>query len=99
MAVYVDRMRIPFGRMLMCHMLADTQVELVAMARAIDPRLVRHYQTRPVPHYDICQAHRARALDLGALDIDRRATARIVRRLKADPQGFHQTIPETGGSR
>lgn len=32
MAVYVDNFKAPYGRMFMCHMIADTQKELLEMA-------------------------------------------------------------------
>lgn len=73
--VYVDDCRNPMGRMLMCHMLADTVEELHAMADAIGIRR-RWFQG---DHYDICQQKRATAVSLGAKEITRRQAV-VVRR-------------------
>ena len=54
MAVYVDDMRAPFGRMVMCHMMADSTAELHAMADQIG--LSRGWVQRPGTareHYDV----------------------------------------------
>ena len=69
MSVYVDDMKIPYGRMIMCHMIADTLPELHAMADSIG---IRHkwFQNKPNhPHYDICMEKRALAVRIGAVEI------------------------------
>lgn len=80
MPVYVDRKRMPYGRMLMCHMLADTLPELHAMAGTVGLAR-RHFQAHDgkVPHYDLSQALRAKAVKAGAIEIDRAKTAEMVR--------------------
>lgn len=78
MAVYVDDMRNPLGRMLMCHMLADTPAELHAMADQIGVAR-RHHQG---DHYDICQAKRALAVRYGAREVTRREMVQIRRRVR-----------------
>lgn len=73
MTVYVDDMRAPLGRMIMCHMIADTSEELHAMARSIGVKR-RWCQNSGTwrEHYDICLAKRGMALEAGAADITRR---------------------------
>ncbi len=87
MAVYVDRMKTPLGRMLMSHMLADSVEELHAMADTIGIAR-KHFQRgtkhHDMPHYDICQAKRAMAIEAGAIEIGRRETALLMRKLRAE---------------
>jgi hypothetical protein len=68
MTVYVDDSRIRYRGMIMCHMVADTDAELRAMAAAIGVE-ERHHQG---DHFDICQRKRAHAVQLGAKQITRR---------------------------
>lgn len=80
MAVYVDDMRAPFGRMVMCHMLADTDAELHAMADQVGVARKWHQKAgTPHSHYDVALSKRALAVRLGALEIDRRGVAAVVR--------------------
>lgn len=63
--VYVDDMQAKFGRMIMCHMIADTEAELHAMAGLIGVAR-RWYQG---DHYDIALSKRAQAVAAGAREI------------------------------
>jgi len=81
MSVYVDDARLPFGRMRMCHMIADTREELFAMADAIGvPRRHIQYPGWPREHFDICMAKRALALHYGAIPLTGRE---LVMRLRS----------------
>lgn len=74
MTVYVDDMRAKFGRMVMCHMLADTDEELHAMAARIG--VARKWWQSPAKtsgsHYDIALSKRALAVQAGAVEITMR---------------------------
>lgn len=73
MTVYVDDMRARVGRMIMCHMIADTDAELHAMADTIKVRR-KWFQG---DHYDISLDRRRRALAAGAIAITQRQAAAI----------------------
>lgn len=84
MSVYVDDMEAGFGRMIMCHMIADTSAELHAMAARIGvARKWCQKEGTPREHYDICKSKRAIAVAAGAVEIAWRDTARILAAKKA----------------
>ena len=78
-AVYVDEAIHPCGRMLMCHMLADSPEELHAMVDKIgvDREWFRG------DHYDICKSKRLLALEEGAKKVSSRELVRVRRRWRA----------------
>ncbi len=83
MAVYVDKTRNRLGRMITCHMLADTLDELHGMADRIGARRGWFQVSRSgVPHYDIPLFRRTAAVKLGALEIGRKKTVEIMRRTR-----------------
>jgi hypothetical protein len=70
MAVYIDDMRASFGRMTMCHMIADTTEELLAMADTIgvDRKWIQQAGTYR-EHFDIALSKRRAAIIAGAVQI------------------------------
>lgn len=66
MTVYVDDMQANYGRMIMCHMMADTEDELHAMAARVGVQR-KWYQG---DHYDIAKSKRALAVKYGAVEVD-----------------------------
>lgn len=68
--VYVDDMKAAYGRMIMCHMIADSDEELHAMAARIG--VARKWHQAPPrhdSHYDISLGCRAKAVAAGAIEI------------------------------
>jgi hypothetical protein len=73
--VFVDDMRAPYGRMVMCHMMAADLTELHAMAELIGVRR-KWFQG---DHYDICLSKRKRAVEAGAEEVTGRQMAMMRR--------------------
>ncbi|PYG27628.1 uncharacterized protein DUF4031 [Pelagimonas varians] len=69
--VYVDKPQHRLGRMEMCHMLADSVVEFLAMADTIGVDR-KWFQSQSHPHFGICKAKRTLAIEAGAVEVDRR---------------------------
>jgi hypothetical protein len=92
MSVYVDDVRLPFGRMIMCHMWADTVEELLEMADRIGvarkwiqghPTLSfgKHRHALWV-HFDISVGMKLKAIKAGAVMTDRYGPVEHVARLR-----------------
>lgn len=77
--MYVDSARNPYGRMLMCHMVADGVGELLEMADRIAPAR-RHFQRGSFPRFDLSQSYRSKAVSAGAIVVDRRGLVAVMRR-------------------
>lgn len=89
MPVYVDKAQHKYGRMVMCHMLADSMDELLAMADTIGVNR-KWFQPNSHPHFDICKAKRAKAIAAGAIEVDRRQLVEVMKahraKWRADPE-------------
>jgi hypothetical protein len=80
-SVYVDSFNARFGRMIMCHMIADTTEELIAMADKIgvQRKWIQHRGERH-EHFDICQSKRMLAVKAGALEVDTYEMVKVIQR-------------------
>lgn len=83
MAVYIDKMNVKYKNMIMCHMLADTEEELIDMAKKIgvNPKWIQKKGTHQV-HFDVCKKMKEKALSFGATEITRRELMSILKNKK-----------------
>jgi hypothetical protein len=73
MTVYVGPSLYRLGRMVMCHMVADTPEELHAMAKQIGVRKwFQMGKSGRYPHYDVSKTKRKLAVYFGAVEADER---------------------------
>lgn len=84
MAVFVDRTKNKFGRMVMCHMLADTLDELHEMARKIGLNPFWFQKNASTPHYDLSLTKRYEAIKNGAIEADKYKVVELIRKYRAD---------------
>lgn len=79
MAVYIDDFEAPYGRMKMCHMIADSTEELLDMCRKIgvDTKWIQ-YPGDSNEHFDICLSKKKLAIKHGAVEIGMRTYAAMV---------------------
>lgn len=82
MAVYIDDMNRPYGRMIMCHMIADSTSELKEMALylGLKPEWIQNpgeYQE----HFDVSKSAKQKAIAKGAIAVTQRElVAMLVKR-------------------
>lgn len=78
--VYVDNFNIPYRRMKMSHMVADTPEELRAMAIKIGISLKWiQYPNTADEHFDICLSKKQEAVRNGAIEVNMRTLASAVK--------------------
>lgn len=92
MAVYVDDVRYRFGRMIMCHLWADSETELSEMARKIgvDSKWIQRPPKASWVHFDISLSKKSLALRLGAILTDKYGPSEHVARLEGDQEKLDQ---------
>jgi len=91
MSVYVDKLhnviRNPKWRYAKaCHLLADSTEELHKFARKIGLRR-EWYQYENIPHYDLTQRKRIRAVKNGAIEINRIELSRKMVEIRSKKDG------------
>lgn len=92
MTVYVDDVRHAYGRMVVCHMWADTQAELLAMADRIGVQ--RKWLQQPPKaswvHFDVCLAMKQKAIAAGAVLTDKYGPVEFLARIRGDEKKLEQ---------
>jgi hypothetical protein len=85
MAVYVDNMKAIYGRMKMCHMMADSTAELLEMVDRIgvQRKWIQHAGSVR-EHFDIALSKRRLALEAGAIEVTMRDLGMLMRKRRGE---------------
>lgn len=84
--VYVDDMKAAFKNMIMCHLFADSDEELMDFAKRIGLKPAWKHND----HFDISQTKRKLAIEIGAKEISQKEMAIMVCKKRASD--FHDKI-------
>ena len=85
--LYVDHVRIPFGRMLMNHLMADTPEELRETAARLGLSAYIQHSGTEKEHLDVSESKRREALAMGARPITGRDLVNLVRARRGENDG------------
>jgi hypothetical protein len=100
MPVYVDDARIPWRGLRWSHMVADTAEELHAAAAALGIPSYRAQDKGRTLHYDLPEAWRERAIELGVAEpISWRELARLRAEWRRRARAGADRLPESGTRR
>lgn len=84
MSVYVDRLQHwGWKHGPSCHLIADQPHELHEFAARIGMQKRWYQRDASTPHYDLTAKRRARAVELGAVELDRRSFVMKAREVRA----------------
>lgn len=87
MSAYVDCL-VGYGWRLgpSCHLIADSLDELHAFAASVGMKRA-WFQPKSSPHYDLTESRRKRAVQLGAIELDRAGFVAKIRELRGTGAG------------
>ncbi len=98
--VYIDNMNCGYGRMVMCHMIADTTEELLQMVDKIgvNRKWIQDAGTYQ-EHFDICLSKKMIAVrKFGAKDVTMRELVKIMMNRKGAPELLKGWVNEPDNS-
>ncbi len=92
--VYVDNMHAKFGRMIMCHMVADTRQELLEMADKIGVKRkwIQKVDTRH-EHFDVSLGAKQKAIQAGAVECSQLDIVEVLSRTWKNREKYLEVTP------
>lgn len=70
--IYIDNAAIPYRGMKMCHMIADSEIELLLFAHRLGLNVEWFHGKEGRKHFNVCRKIRKKAIELGAKEVTTR---------------------------